>query len=124
MPSRRQPQIYIRRVADEDPGDGAYRVLVDRLWPRGVSTARARLDEWDKTVAPSDGLRRRDGHDPEKFEEIASRYREELRSEPAQEAFVRLRTMAETCAVALVTATRDIEHSGSAVRKASLERRS
>lgn len=60
-----------------DPGDG-YRVLIDRLWPRGVSRQRAKLDEWARELAPSDELRRWFGHLPERFPEFAQRYRAEL----------------------------------------------
>lgn len=68
----------VKRVY-EDPGeDDGYRVLVDRLWPRGVSKERAQLDEWCKDVAPSDELRKWFHHEEQKFEEFERRYREEL----------------------------------------------
>lgn len=71
-------QVHVRSVRDEAaPGDG-YRVLVDRLWPRGVSKEAAALDEWLKEVGPSTELRRWFGHDPERFEEFAQRYEREL----------------------------------------------
>ncbi len=107
--------FQVRRVYDDDRPDDGYRVLVDRLWPRGVSKERAALDEWAKDVAPSDGLRRWYGHDPEKFAEFARRYRAELEDPPAVDALVRLRRAAEDSSVTLVTATRDVEHSGAAV---------
>ena len=107
--------FQVRRVYDDDRPDDGYRVLVDRLWPRGVSKERAALDEWAKDVAPSDGLRRWYGHDPEKFAEFARRYRAELEDPPTVDALVRLRRAAEDSSVTLVTATRDVEHSGAAV---------
>ena len=60
------------------PGDG-YRVLIDRLWPRGLSRRQARLDDWDKTLAPSTSLRQWFGHDPSRFDDFRRRYIEELR---------------------------------------------
>jgi len=77
----------IKRIY-EGPGEGdGYRVLVDRLWPRGVSKERAALDEWNKDIAPSAELRTWFGHDPEKFKEFSARYREELENNPAVLAF-------------------------------------
>jgi uncharacterized protein YeaO (DUF488 family) len=109
-----RPKYEVHRVYDEDRGRG-YRVLVDRLWPRGVSKEKAALDEWEKDVAPSDGLRRWYGHDPDKFAEFARRYRAELNTLPGKEAVARLRETAKKKAVVLLTATRDVEHSGAAV---------
>jgi uncharacterized protein YeaO (DUF488 family) len=72
----------LRRVYEAPADDDGYRVLVDRLWPRGLSRSRARLDEWAKDVAPSADLRRWYGHDPDKFDEFARRYRGELDAMP------------------------------------------
>lgn len=109
------PGVAIVRVYD-DPGEpGAYRVLVDRLWPRGVTKDAAALDEWSAGVAPSTELRRWYGHDPAKFEEFARRYRAELARPPASSTVTHLLGLAETRSVALVTATRDVEHSGARV---------
>ena len=70
--------VRLKRAYDAaEPGDG-YRVLVDRLWPRGVSKERARLDEWARELAPSAELRTWFGHDPERFAEFERRYRAEL----------------------------------------------
>lgn len=78
--------IVLKRVYDQPaPGDGT-RVLVERLWPRGVSKERARIDLWLKEVAPSHELRTWFGHDPEKFAEFRRCYETELTSGPAQEA--------------------------------------
>jgi uncharacterized protein YeaO (DUF488 family) len=109
-----RPKYEVHRVYDEDQGRG-YRVLVDRLWPRGVSKENAALDEWAKDAAPSDGLRRWYGHDPDKFAEFARRYRAELNTSPGKEAVARLRATAKKKSVVLLTATRDVEHSGAAV---------
>lgn len=67
------------------PGDG-YRVLVDRLWPRGLSRARAKIDEWRRELAPSGALRRWFGHDPERWPEFQARYRRELANPEARAA--------------------------------------
>ena len=109
------PRFEIRRIYDFAATDKGYRVLVDRLWPRGVTKAAAALDEWAKDVAPTRELRRWYGHDPSRFEEFARRYREELRHAPAEEAITRLRALAQEQQVTLVTATRDLERSGARV---------
>jgi uncharacterized protein YeaO (DUF488 family) len=118
----RRPRFEVRRVYDE-PTTGAYRVLVDRLWPRGIAKAEAPIDEWAKAVAPSTELRRWYGHDPAKFDEFARRYRDELRRTPASDAVAQLRSRAAGTPVVLVTATRDVEHSGAAVLMSVLARR-
>jgi uncharacterized protein YeaO (DUF488 family) len=112
---RRHPRVELRRVYEDIPDGGPTRVLVDRLWPRGIAKATAPFDEWLKEVAPSTELRRWYGHDPAKFETFASRYRAELAQPPAGEALARLRALAAKGGVVLVTATRDVEHSGAEV---------
>ena len=86
MPQPTTPDAPTEFVAKRvyDPADSAdgYRVLIDRLWPRGVSKERARLDEWAKELAPSDELRRWFGHVPERFPEFAGRYTAELDANP------------------------------------------
>lgn len=95
----------IKRIYDEpEPSDG-YRVLVDRLWPRGVSRERAALDEWLKDIAPSPELRTWFGHQPERFEEFSARYQTELDANPAVE---QLRTLsAEHPVITLLYAAHD-----------------
>jgi uncharacterized protein YeaO (DUF488 family) len=115
MAPRRRSTFEVRRVYDRHPEDETYRVLVDRLWPRGISRADAPIDEWARDVAPSTDLRRWYGHEPAKFEQFARRYEDELNHPPAEEAVTRLRAAARDKPVALVTATRDVEHSGAAV---------
>ncbi|MPY92240.1 MAG: DUF488 family protein [Acidimicrobiia bacterium] len=120
MPPR-DPQV--RRIYDGDGSAAGYRVLVDRLWPRGVKKADAALDEWLKDVAPSTDLRRWYGHDPERFEQFARRYRAELEEPPGYDAVRHLRELAGTQAVTLLTATRDVEHSGAQVLSEHLAHR-
>jgi uncharacterized protein YeaO (DUF488 family) len=114
-------EVRIGRVYDPRDGD-AYRVLVDRLWPRGLSKARADLDEWAKEIAPSTELREWFGHDPMRFAEFASRYREELQEDPVRAQEVeRLRNLAATRAVLLLTATKEPANSQAAVLAAVLK---
>ncbi|MFS8477804.1 MAG: DUF488 family protein [Micromonosporaceae bacterium] len=108
-------RIRVRRVYDDAAPDDGVRVLVDRLWPRGVSRQAARVDEWLKEVAPSTGLRTWYGHDPAKFPEFRRRYLAELTEPPRAAALGRLRHLAGAGPVTLLTATRDIEHSQATV---------
>jgi uncharacterized protein YeaO (DUF488 family) len=73
----------IKRIYEEPAASDGYRVLVDRLWPRGVSKERAALDDWAKEVAPSAELRTWFDHDPAKFDEFTARYKTELKANPA-----------------------------------------
>ncbi|MCC7078289.1 MAG: DUF488 family protein [Acidimicrobiia bacterium] len=106
----------VRRVYEEDESDRAtYRVLVDRLWPRGVKKADLALDAWLKDVAPSSDLRRWYSHDVDRFAEFSRRYREELSQPPAREAVDGLLEIGSSRHVTLLTATRDVDHSGARV---------
>ena len=113
--SAEQRDIEIHRVYNTLGHHGGYRVLVDRLWPRGVKKVDAAVDEWAKDIAPSDELRRWYGHDQAKFPEFAKRYRAELRRSPAAGAVRRLLDVAHDRRVILLTATHDVEHSGATV---------
>lgn len=122
--ARTEPRIEVRRIYDGATATrGARRVLVDRLWPRGVAKDEADLDEWCKEVAPSTELRRWYGHDVERYDEFARRYRAELRQPPASGALAQLAEQAATHGLVLLTATRDVEHSGAAVLAQALRRR-
>ncbi len=102
----------IKRVHEDPSPDDGRRVLVDRLWPRGVSKERAQLDEWAKDVAPSDELRRWYHADPEhRRDEFAERYDAELDSEESRGPVDDLRSQAAKQIVTLLTATKDVEHS-------------
>jgi uncharacterized protein YeaO (DUF488 family) len=107
--------IRMRRIYEEpSPADGM-RVLVDRIWPRGLAKAAARVDEWAKAVAPSTQLRRWYGHDPSKFDQFRRRYRVELAEPERQEALRHLCELARSGPLTLLTATKDLEHSQAAV---------
>lgn len=114
--------VVQKRVYEEpDPADGV-RVLVDRLWPRGLSKEHARVDVWLKDVAPSRELRTWFGHDPAKFAEFRRRYEAELAVEPAKSALAELREMARTQHVTLVFAAHDTEHCNAVVLRELLAR--
>ncbi|GJF13099.1 hypothetical protein NGTWS0302_18210 [Mycolicibacterium cyprinidarum] len=105
----------MRRIY-EDPADSdGARVLVDRLWPRGVSKARARLDEWCKEIAPSTELRTWYQHDPTLFEEFARRYRAELTDPGPAAALTHLREKATERMLTLLTASKAVDISEAVV---------
>ncbi|MCA2219424.1 DUF488 domain-containing protein [Jidongwangia harbinensis] len=108
-------QVRLRRVYDDPSSDDGVRVLVDRVWPRGLTKAAVLLDEWVKDIGPSTPLRRWYGHRPERFTEFRDRYLAELRHARPAAAVDRLRELARTRTVTLLTATRDVEHSHAAV---------
>jgi uncharacterized protein YeaO (DUF488 family) len=108
-----QTAFVVGRIYDDDHTP-AHRVLVDRLWPRGLAKADAPIDEWLQSVAPTTALRRWYGHDPARFSEFARRYRAELAG-PAAAAVDHLTALAATGPVRLVTATRDVPHSAAQV---------
>ena len=114
--------VRVRRIYDDAAPEDGKRVLVDRVWPRGVRKEDARLDEWAKDVAPSSELRTWYGHDPEKFGEFRRRYTAELEEPPPRDALDRLRELAAEGPVTLLTATRDIGRSQAAVLAQLLQR--
>jgi uncharacterized protein YeaO (DUF488 family) len=109
-----------RAYAAPAPGDG-FRVLVERLWPRGVSKEMASLDLWLKDVAPSTALRQWFGHDPARWKEFERRYRAELKDR--KDALNLLREMNRAGTVTLVYAARDEDHNGALALKNYLESR-
>lgn len=111
--------IRIKRVYDPPAADDGWRVLVDRLWPRGVVKDAAQIDEWLKVIAPSDELRKWFSHDPAKWEEFRCRYREELQREKA--LLERLSRKARQGTVTLLFAARDEEHNNAVVLRELLE---
>lgn len=109
----------LKRVYEE-PGPDEYRILVDRLWPRGLSKEQARIDEWLKDIAPTSALRQWFGHDPKKFEEFGLRYSEELSKNPALSALTTI--LAEHKNAVLLYAAKDTQFNQAVVLQRFLER--
>src|SRR4051812_43786715 len=105
-PGAKVPQVQVRRAYDPPRPDDGRRVLVDRLWPRGLSRARAHLQGWCKQVAPSTELRTWYGHEPDRFAEFAWRYRAELEEPERAAALIRLRQLAANGPLTLLTASK------------------
>jgi len=116
----KKPRIEIVRVYDDPGRKGDHRVLVDRLWPRGVKKESVDMDEWAKEVAPSSDLRKWYGHDPRRFASFARRYRRELAEDLAASMVSRLHEIAAAGQLTLLTATHDVEHSGARVLRDAL----
>jgi uncharacterized protein YeaO (DUF488 family) len=112
-------EIRLKRVYEAPSPDDGLRVLVERLWPRGLSKGRAAVDEWMKDIAPSPELRRWFDHDPAKWEEFQKRYRAELQHQ--DDVVEELRQKYHAGTVTLVYAARDEQHNGALVLKAFLE---
>ncbi|TDD63749.1 DUF488 family protein [Actinomadura rubrisoli] len=108
-------RVRVGRVYDEPASSDGVRVLVDRVWPRGLGKDKARVDEWCKQVAPSTELRKWYAHDPERFAEFTRRYRSELREPERERALEHLRGLARDGTVTLLTATKDVRISQAAV---------
>jgi uncharacterized protein YeaO (DUF488 family) len=107
--------VRVRRVYEDVQDDDGARVLVDRIWPRGMTKAKAALDEWCKDVAPSTELRKWYSHDPAKFAEFTKRYRAELKTAERGEALGHLRELASDRRLTLLTGTKDPDISEAAV---------
>jgi|GEM_PF-140172 DNA-3-methyladenine glycosylase I len=115
--------LSIKRVYDQADSSDGMRILVDRLWPRGISKEKAQLYEWDKDVAPSNELRKWFGHDPEKYEEFQKRYFEELKSSEAAVVFCRkVVTLLADNNVTLVYGAADRQHNNAVVLSSWLGR--
>jgi len=115
MPASTTAGFQVKRVYEEpEPGDG-YRVLVDRLWPRGLSRDRAHVERWARELAPSTELRRWYGHDPQPFDDFRRRYEQELSEPDLAELTGELRRRARHERITLLTATRDLASSNATV---------
>jgi uncharacterized protein YeaO (DUF488 family) len=115
--------IAIKRAYEPAEASDGYRVLIDRLWPRGVSKAKAHINAWEKDIAPSHELRRWYGHDPAKWSEFQRRYGSELRVPAAKAILDNLVRRAKRGRVTLVYASRDSEISDVVVIERKLQRR-
>ena len=102
--------LRVKRVYEEPEEVDGERILVDRIWPRGLSKERARLSDWRKNLAPSNDLRKWFGHDPERWEEFKERYRVELEVAGKVEEVREISAMAEEGNVTLVFGAKDTEH--------------
>ena len=111
--------VTLKRAYDAPARTDGKRILIDRLWPRGVSKARAGIDLWLKDVAPSTGLRKWFAHDPEKWPEFRRRYRAELKGNPA---LAELKALARKGSITLVYSAKDERHNDAVVLKAILDR--
>lgn len=113
--------IRIKRAYDPAEEDDGFRVLVDRVWPRGIAKDALKADEWVKEIAPSTALRKWFGHDPAKWDGFRERYFRELDSR--EELVARLRHKAKEGDVTLVFAAKDPQHNNAVALKEYLERR-
>jgi uncharacterized protein YeaO (DUF488 family) len=111
--------IELKRAYEKPSLNDGFRVLVERLWPRGLSKENAQLDLWLKDVSPSPELRRWYGHDPAKWTEFQKRYRAELKERKEDLSFLKEKSTGET--VTLVYATRDQEHNSALILKKVLD---
>lgn len=108
--------IQLKRVYEAPEESDGYRILTDRLWPRGISKEKAALDKWAKDMAPSPELRKWFGHDPEKYEEFRKKYRKELEENPAREDFLNLvKDKLKEGRVSLLFGAKDKEHNQAVV---------
>ena len=112
-------KLLLKRAYDSPAPSDGFRILVDRLWPRGVTKSAAQIDLWLKDVAPTTGLRKWFGHEPAKWIAFQARYRHELMENP--EAVVQIIEKARHGVVTLVYAAKDMEHSHALVLKSYLE---
>ena len=114
-------KLQIKRVYDEPGAADGKRILIDRLWPRGRSKAKAQVDLWLKAIAPSTPLRQWFGHDPGKWEGFKKRYKDELNHN--SEAVAQLRALMAQGTVTLVYGAKDTEHNDAVVLQEYLEER-
>ena len=116
--------IKLKRAYEPASRSDGYRVLVERLWPRGVRKQALPLDAWEKEIAPSHELRKWFAHDPAKWPEFERRYRRELKDRSAAERLQALAARAAAGTITLVFSSHDVEHNNAVVLQQELERRS
>ncbi len=112
--------VRLKRAYEPPVAADGYRVLIDRLWPRGLTRERAKLDAWERELPPSTALRQWFGHDPRRFDEFRRRYVEELRGKRPRLAALRRRARDGT--LTLVYSARDAEHNDAVVLAEVLRR--
>jgi uncharacterized protein YeaO (DUF488 family) len=111
--------VKVKRVYNDPSTEDGVRILVDRLWPRGLKKEAAKLDEWLKEIAPSDELRKWFGHDPDRWEEFKARYFHEL--DRQSEVISKLKEKARSGKVTLLFAARDETYNNAVALKEYLE---
>lgn len=111
--------IRIKRIYEDPSKNDGHRILVDRIWPRGVSKEDAQLDDWPKDIAPSDELRKWFDHDPDKFDEFDKKYRKELKDK--KEELDKIRKKAKDKTVTLLYGAKDKEHNQAVVLRKVLQ---
>jgi len=113
--------IRIKRIYEPATEEDGFRILIDRLWPRGIKKEKAKIDMWLKEIAPSNELRKWFSHDPEKWKEFKKKYAKELAAKP--ELLKKMRQIErEKGTVTLLYSARDLEHNNAATLKAVLEK--
>jgi uncharacterized protein YeaO (DUF488 family) len=110
-----EDHVRLKRAYEPPAADDGTRILIDRLWPRGVKKTNAAIDEWMKEIAPSGALRKWFGHDPDRWQEFRRRYQSEIRQHPEQ--FEWLRKLAQQGPITLVFSARDEAHNNAVVLK-------
>jgi uncharacterized protein YeaO (DUF488 family) len=117
------PTIQTKRAYEPYSRSDGYRVLVDRLWPRGLTKSKAHINKWMQDIAPSTEARKTYGHDPRKWSQFRAQYRAELRRAQGKEAIKKLREMAKGhSTITLVFAAKDVKHSNATVLASVLRR--
>lgn len=119
---RKLHMVQIKRAYEPESGKDGYRVLVDRLWPRGIKKRELALDEWLKDIAPSTAVRKAYGHDPTHWKSFVHDYKKELRSAKSRELIEKLARRAGKHTLTLLYGARDKEHNEAVVLKAAIEK--
>lgn len=114
--------VKTKRIYEDPSNRDGYRVLVDRLWPRGVSKEAAKLDEWLKELGPSDELRKWFNHDPDKFSEFKQRYKQQLKSKKREQALQKLTNLKKEKTLTLLFAAKEEKYNHTQILKEVLEK--
>ncbi|MCA0989609.1 DUF488 domain-containing protein [Guptibacillus algicola] len=114
--------VVLKRIYDEEKPLGGHRVLIDRVWPRGISKEDANLDEWMKDIAPSSSLRKWFAHDPDKFESFKEAYQKEIKESDAMSKLDELKNIARNNRVVLLYGAKDKVHNHAVVLKEMIEK--